>query len=82
VAAHSEDPVGAELEALLEQPEIRQRLDESKRRFEAGETRPTPHKDVRRRLGLSEVPSEEPSSVGGALLAGTTPGNLLSPWQG
>jgi hypothetical protein len=29
VAAHSEDPVGAELEALLEQPEIRQRLDES-----------------------------------------------------
>ena len=46
VAAHPDDPVGDELDALLTQPEIRQRLEESRRRFERGETRTTPHEKV------------------------------------
>jgi hypothetical protein len=62
VAAHPDDPVGDELDALLGQPEIRRRLEESQRRFEVGETRTIPHEEVRRRLGLEEPPSEEPSS--------------------
>jgi hypothetical protein len=36
-------PVGDELDALLGQPEIRQRLEESPRRFQAGERRNIPH---------------------------------------
>ena len=64
MAAHPEDPVGDELDALLKQPEIRQRLDESQRRFEAGETRTTPHEEVRRRLGITDSsPPEEPPSA-------------------
>jgi hypothetical protein len=62
VAAHPDDPVGDELDALLRQPEIRQRLEESQRRFEGGETRTIPHEEVRRRLGLEEPASEEPPS--------------------
>jgi hypothetical protein len=62
VAAHPDDPVGDELDALLQRPEIRQRLEESQRRFEAGETRPILHEEVRRRLGLDEPASEEPPS--------------------
>jgi hypothetical protein len=39
------------------------RLEESQRRFEAGETRTIPHEEVRRRLGLDEPASEEPPSL-------------------
>jgi hypothetical protein len=42
VAAHPDDPVG---DALLRQSEIRQRLEESQRRFEARETRTIPHEE-------------------------------------
>jgi hypothetical protein len=54
-------PGDDELDALRE-PEIRQRLEESQRRFEAGETRTIPHEEVRRRLGLDEPASTEPPS--------------------
>ena len=62
MAAHPDDPVGDELDALLGQPEIRQRLEKSQRRFEGGETRTIPHEEVRHRLGLEEPASEEPPS--------------------
>jgi hypothetical protein len=55
--------VGEELEALLAQPEIRRRLEESHRRFQTGETRSIPHEEVRRSLGLEEARSEEPPSA-------------------
>jgi hypothetical protein len=58
------DPVGDEMDALLGQPEIRQRLEESQRRFEAAETRTIPHEEVRRCLGLVEPASAEPPSLG------------------
>jgi hypothetical protein len=62
VTVHLDDPVGAELDTLLAQPEIRQRLEEFQRRFERGKTRTIPHEEVRRRLALEEPASEEPPS--------------------
>jgi hypothetical protein len=63
VAAQPVDPVDDELDALLGQPEIRRRLAESQRRFDAAETRTIPHEEVRRCLGLVEPASAEPPSL-------------------
>lgn len=64
MAVEPEDPVAGELDALVAQPEIRQRLDESARRFRQGATRKIPHDEVRRRLGLAkpEPEAEGPQS--------------------
>jgi hypothetical protein len=69
VTAHPDDPVSDELDALLGQPEIRERLEEAQRRFEAGETRTISHEDVRRRLGFDEFASTEPPSPAQAAAA-------------